>query len=87
MKSFVICITDTFISSNGLCGSIMDDDWDVEMVELDADDWKILFHILCMNSAKLELDKGLTIHGKVLLRNVQRKIGINAVGVDMDRTR
>ena len=52
--------------------------------ELDSDDYKILFMLLCENRSNLELDKGLTEHGKRLLHNVQRKIGINAVGVDMD---
>jgi hypothetical protein len=53
--------------------------------ELDADDWKILFMILCENRGHLDLEKGLTAHGKTLLKNVKRKIGINAVGVDIEK--
>jgi len=52
--------------------------------EFDSDDWKILFMMLCENRAKLDLTADLTEHGKRLLKNVQRKIGINAVGVDID---
>lgn len=55
-------------------------DWE----ELTTEDWKILFMILCENRAKLDLEKDLTKHGKRLLKEVQRKIGINAVGVDID---
>jgi hypothetical protein len=52
--------------------------------ELNAEDYKILFMILCENRAKLDLEKDLTEHGKKLLKAVKRKIGINAVGVDID---
>jgi hypothetical protein len=52
--------------------------------ELDRDDYKVLFMILCENRGKLDLEKGLTEHGKQLLQAVKRKIGINAVGVDID---
>ena len=50
--------------------------------ELDRDEWKLLFMLLCENRSGLELEKGLTEHGKILLRSVQRKLGINVVGVD-----
>lgn len=55
-----------------------------EEEELDRDDYKILFMVLCENRAKLDLEKDLTEHGKKLLKAVKRKIGINAVGVDID---
>ena len=55
-----------------------------EFEEFDADDWKVLFMLLCENRSGLDLEKGLTDHGKQLLKNVKRKIGINAVGVDID---
>lgn len=58
-----------------------------EFEELDSDDWKVLFMVLCENRGKLDLEKDLTPYGKQLLHNVQRKIGINAVGVDIDAAR
>jgi hypothetical protein len=52
--------------------------------ELTVNEWKLLFMLLCENRAGLELDKGLTPYGKELLRSVQRKLGINVVGVDVN---
>ena len=54
-----------------------------EVEEFDPDDWKVLFMLVCENRAGLDLTKGMTDHGKELLREVQRKIGIAAVGVDI----
>lgn len=58
---------------------------DPDFEELDSDDWKILFMLLCENRGKLDLEAGLTDHGKRLLKAVTRKIGINAVGVDINQ--
>jgi hypothetical protein len=55
-----------------------------EYEPFDSDDWKVLFMVLCENRGKVDFTKGMTEHGIKLLHNVQRKIGINAVGVDMD---
>lgn len=55
-----------------------------EFEEFDSDDWKILFMLLCENRAHIDFTSHLTEHGKRLLHNVQRKIGINAVGVDFE---
>lgn len=52
-----------------------------EPEEFSIDEWKMLFMLLCENRANLELTKGLTPFGQSLLFEVQRKIGIQVVGV------
>lgn len=54
-----------------------------EIEDLDPQEWKLLFMLLCENRAKIKLDEGLTEYGKDLLKQVQRKIGILVVGVDI----
>lgn len=60
----------------------LDNEWP-EIEDFEPQEWKLLFKLLCENKAKLELDKGMTDYGKQLLSDVQRKIGILVVGVDI----
>jgi hypothetical protein len=50
--------------------------------DFEPNEWKLLFMMLCENRAGLDLNKGLTPHGQYLLLELQRKIGINVVGVE-----
>lgn len=52
-----------------------------EPEELDDDEWKLLFMLLAENRGNLDLSGALAPHGKYLLGSIQRKLGINVVGV------
>jgi ribosomal protein L31E len=57
-----------------------------EREELDDEEEKLLFKMLCENVAKLDLHKDLAPHGIELLHSLQRKLGINVIGVKIENT-
>jgi ribosomal protein L31E len=57
-----------------------------EREELDGEEEKLLFMMLCENRAKLDLHKDLAPHGIELLHSLQRKLGINVIGVKIENT-
>ena len=56
---------------------------DPEVEEFDPQEWKLLFMLLAENRGGINFHTGLTPYGIGILQEIQRKLGIRVVGVEM----
>ena len=56
---------------------------DPEVEEFDEQEWKLLFMLLAENRGGINFHVGLTPYGVGVLSEVQRKLGVRVVGVDL----
>ena len=56
---------------------------DPEIEDFEPNEWKLLFMLLAENRGGINFHAGLTPYGIAMLGEVQRKLGVRVVGVDL----